>query len=360
MQQSMRSLRRVIVASAFAALSCQPVLPPPSTAPAPAAAHATEQSQLLLFPQADGEALLGRAAQRAADGSWTIADARAPGCEVAVKREKAAFHASRQVDAHSLTALAGGYASVVSLEAKFGRTNHADIDVENAEILRADMRGACGALVVDTVFVGHGKRRITADAQSAAKADVHVGVISAAPAIDAAQSLDDAIEWKDDQAYGFSARENAKTEPLEVRVDLPTVLDEGSNVTARFESARRAWLVVYYIDGSGHADVLWPSNEEPEPMVAPGAPATLPSARERAGGIAYKATLIRPGQPSRETLVVYAFAEKADFDALKPAAGSENADGPAYAADLTKRLQDVQMSRWSRAVVGYVIQPATR
>ena len=89
----------------------------------------------------------------------------------------------------------------------------------------------------------------------------------------------------------------------------------------------------------------------------PDAPATLPSERERAQGIHYKATLLTPGQPSRETLVVYAFAEKHDFDAMKPAAGSENPDDPVYATELTKKLQTVPISRWSRAVVGYVIQP---
>jgi hypothetical protein len=56
-------------------------------------------------------------------------------------------------------------------------------------------------------------------------------------------------------------------------------------------------------------------------------------------------------------LVVYSFVDKRDFDILKPAARVESADGPAYAAMLTKELQAVPMNRWSRTVVGYVIQP---
>jgi hypothetical protein len=83
----------------------------------------------------------------------------------------------------------------------------------------------------------------------------------------------------------------------------------------------------------------------------------LPSERERAHGIAYQATLLKAGQPAHETLVVYAFTDKRDFDAIKPAAGSENASGPEYASELTKKLQNVSMSRWSRAVAGYVIRP---
>ncbi|HEY3822546.1 MAG TPA: hypothetical protein VGL81_35520 [Polyangiaceae bacterium] len=338
-------------------LACSPTLPPPALAPAAAESHATEQGHLLLFPQSDAESLLGRAVQKSADGSWTLADTRAPGCEVAATHEKSSFHTSRQLDAHSMTSIAGSYAKVVSLEVKFGRQNTADIDIDNTEILHGDTRGACGQLVVDTVFVGHGKRSIAADAQAAASVNLQAGATKVAPGVDTGQSQTDAISWTDDQAYAYEVRENAKSEPLDVRVSIPSIVDEGDNVTARFEAARSAWLVVYYLDGSGHADVLWPSNEEPEPRVAPDAPAILPSERERSQGIHYKATLLKPGQASRETLVVYAFADQRDFDAMKPAAGSESADGPAYAAELTKKLQSIPMSRWSRAVVAYVIKP---
>jgi Domain of unknown function (DUF4384) len=344
---------------AVGAPSCSPTLPPPSLAPAPLEARETEQAHLLLFPEADAESLLGRAIQRSADGSWTMADARAPGCEVAVRREKAAFHTARKLDAHSMTSVAAGYAKLVSLEARFGRQNTADIDVDNVEIVRADMRGPCGEVVVDVVFVGHGRRNIAARAQVGGKADLHVGVVEASPGVDAARSQSDSISWTDDEAYGYSVRENAKVEPLEIRASVPSILDEGQDVTARFEAARPAWLVVYSIDAAGHAGVLWPSNEEPEPSVGPGAPATLPSERERAQGIRYRATLSKPGEATRETLVVYAFADRRDFDAMKPAAGGESADGAGYAAELTRKLQSVPMSRWSRAVYGYVIQPHT-
>jgi hypothetical protein len=326
-------------------------------APAPREAYATEQSQLLLFPEADGESLLGRSLQKSADGSWTMADARQPGCEVNVKSEKSAFRTSRKLDAHALTSIAGGYAKVVSLEAKFGRTNTAEIEIDNTAILRAETRGTCGDLVVDAVFVGHGKRRITANAEAAASADLHVGLGGIAPGATTEQSQADVLEWGDDQAYGFHVRESAKVEPLDMRVTMASMFDEGEEVTARFEVGRSAWLVVYAIDGSGHADVLWPSNEEPEPRAASAAPASLPSPRERAQGIRYRAMPLKPGQPSRETLVVYGFADKRDFDAMKPAAGAGDQDGPTYAAELTKKLQTVPISRWARAVVGYVIRP---
>jgi hypothetical protein len=350
-------VRRAILALGLGLAACQPVAAPPALAPAPSASRATDQANLLLFPQTDAESLLGRAAQRAADGSWTIADARAPGCQVSATHDQAAFHAHRTIQAHSLTSLAGGWRAIVSIDARFGRDNAADIEIDNTEVIRGDMRGMCGDLVVDTVFVGHGKRTIHASAETKAAADVQAGVGAGAPKVEAAQSQDDALAWTDDQAYGFTVLENAKVEPFDVRVDLPSLLDEGSLVRVRFESARPAWLVVYYLDANGHGEVLWPSNEEPEPRVTSEAPLYLPSARESARGIAYKATLSQPGRPSRETLVVYAFANQSDFDALKPAAGAASADGPAYAAELTKKLQNTPMSRWSRSVAGYVIQP---
>jgi Domain of unknown function (DUF4384) len=176
---------------------------------------------------------------------------------------------------------------------------------------------------------------------------------------DAAHSRDDAIEWADDQAYGFTAKETASTRPLEVQVQMAsTILNEGDELQVQFDSPEQpAWLIVYYVDADNHGDVLWPSNEEPEPYVAPGTPAILPSPRERARGIAFNATLPRPGEPSHETIVVYGFADKRDFDILKPSAGAENADGPSFAASLKTKLQGIPMNRWSRTIVEYVIKP---
>jgi hypothetical protein len=344
-----------LLAPATLIVACAPTLPPPSLDKAPPAA--TDQSNLLLFPESDAESLLGRAVQASEDGSFTIADARAPGCEVTVRREKAAFHTSRNIDTHSMTSIAAGYARFVAIEAKFGRTTKAEVSVDNTEVIRADMRGACGELVIDKVFVGHGKRSIAQTAAASGGVDVNAGVVNASPKFDTGQSVDRALEWKEDQAYGFTFTKNAKTEPLRVHVSLPSIVSEGEKVTARFESEKSAWLVVYYIDSQNHADVLWPSNEEPEPYVEPGKPIALPSPKEREAGIVIKAALAKPGVASRETLVVYAFADKRDFDAMKPATGAQSADGAAFAAELTKKLGGVPMSRWSNAVVGYVIEP---
>jgi len=355
--QSRRSLATFLGSAALAVAACTPVVPPPALEKPPANTQSTDQATLLLFPQADGESLLGRAVQISEDGGFTIADARAPGCEVVTRSEKAAFHTSRKVDTHSMTSLAAGYSTFVAIQAKFGRTTKAEIDVDNTEILHADTRGACGENVIDTVFVGRGRRSITQSAAASGGADVHVGLVNGSPKIDTEQSQAGGLEWKEDQAYGFTFTKNAKAEPLRVRVTIPSILMDGQALEVRFESEKPAWLVVYYIDSTNHADVLWPSNEEPEPYVAPNKPATLPSARERAAKIAIKAALAKPGVASRETLVVYAFADNRDFDSMKPRTGADSADGAAFAAELTKRLAGIPMSRWSNAVMGYVIQP---
>ncbi len=51
-------------------------------------------------------------------------------------------------------------------------------------------------------------------------------------------------------------------------------------------------------------------------------------------GFHIKAALLKPGQPWRETLVVYGFADKRDCEVMKPGAGGESPDGPDYAAAL--------------------------
>jgi hypothetical protein len=289
--------------------------------------------------------------------TWTIADARAPGCEVSVRHHKDSFRAARQLDAHTMTSVAGGYAKLVSLEAKWGRQNTADIDIENTEVLIGDTRGACGELVIDKVFVGHGRRKLLASAEYSGSAGATVGPWTPSAATGAASKTVDELEWKNDQAYGFTYKENGKVEPLELSVFIPSVVTEGDDVEVRFESKQPAYLVVYYLDSEQKADVLWPSNEEPSPHVEPGNAIVLPSAREKSHGFHIKAALSKPGLRAREALVVYGFAEKGDFDRLKPSAGGSSGDGAAYASELTKKLESLPMKRWSRAVLNYVIEP---
>jgi hypothetical protein len=322
-------------------------------------AKSVPHCELLVVPESDGVALLGRAVERSADGALRIADARAPGCDVHVEREPSTFHTSSVVNVHSMTSIGGGYAKLVALEAKFGSKSNFNFEVENTVTLKGNLSAACSGTVIDTVFVGRGRRQLATDSQGSVGGQVNLPGGAVGGSRDWSHGRDDQVEWADEEAYGFTTRENAKAEGLQIQVQMAsTLLTEGDELQVQFEAAQQpAWLIVYYVDGSNHGDVLWPSNEEPEPYVAPGKPAVLPSARERARGIHFTASLPKPGEPSHESIVVYGFVNKADFDVLKPSAGAENADGPTFAAALKKNLQGVPMNRWSRTVLEYEIRP---
>jgi hypothetical protein len=339
------------------ACACTPTLTPPELPPAPEEAQRTQQFYLLLYPEADAESLLGRAVQATAQGSFTVADERAPGCRVEPELQKASFRVRRQVGAEAVTAVAAGYAQLVSLQSKFGRSSAADLQIDNKSVLRGRIGGACGGLVIDRVFVGTGARRMVALAGDEAEGGVNLGVVSAESTVRAARRVIDEIEWQDEQGYAFSFRQFTDEEPLDLRVSLPVSLTEGQELEIRFEARRRAWLVVYALDETGAASVLWPSDEEPEPQVTPEAPAILPSLRERAQGFKLRAALIDAKRRSRETLVVYAFSDVRDFRALRPEPGSSRRDGPAFAAELTQRLQGIPLTQWSRSVTEYVVLP---
>jgi hypothetical protein len=328
---------------------------PQTSLPAP---KAPVEGHLLAFPQGDGEGLLGRAVTRNESGGYRIADERAAGCEVLVRRNKAAFHSSRETETSKLATLDAGYQALLALSAKYGDQSKASLELDNTQVLEADLRGACGTLVVSKVFVGTGKRRVFAANQASAKASL-TGPVAVSPSY-ATQARDvDEISWQDDQAYAFDVRElTAESEAVRVDVQLPSIVTEGDEVSVAFTSAQEAFLVVLYVDADGKADVLWPSNEEPVPRVTPTAKALLPSVAERAAGILLRPTLARPGAKAREQLVVYAFRDRGDFDLLKPSALGAINDGAAhYEERLAERLRHVPAHRWSRAVLGYTIEP---
>lgn len=321
------------------------------------AARKIEQGHLLLFPISDAESLLGRPVKVTEDGAWTIADARAPGCEVRVTEDDAVYSVDRTVDASSLTTVSAGFSKIIGFEARYGAADKVEIHVANKKILEADVRGDCGQTIVDTVFVGQGKRSLIRTRQIGGAVTGTVGEVTPGASHESKGEVLDTLAWPTDQAYGFRFKQLSGDPPLSVKATVPTELRAGDPVELRFETSRPTWLVVYFLEQSGKGTVLWPSPEEPEPQAGPGSPAVLPSPAERAAGIALQAQLAEPGKPARETLVVYAFAEKGDFDRVRPPTGTAAADGAALAAALTAKLETIPLSRWSRTVAQYVILP---
>jgi hypothetical protein len=330
----------------------------PSTAAS--TAPASVEGNMLLFPQAEAEALLGRAVTLSPNGGFVIADSRAPGCEVVVRRTTAQYKTHRDVKTSTLASIGVGYQQIVSLEGKYGKDSQASLDIENSEMLDADLRGACGDKVVSRVFVGKGKRRVYAATNAGGGATVPaVAGLKVGPKGETSSQDTDEIAWETAQAYAFELKDIAKGDSFEVSVHVPSILTEGEALHVGIESTRAAYLIVLDVDADGKTDVLWPSNEEPRPQASPSSPATLPSHAEEDAGI-----VIRPatkdGKTTKESMVVYAFADKRDFDLVKPTAGSAGADGAAYGAELTKKLRDIPASRWSRTQAAYTVQPAAQ
>jgi hypothetical protein len=345
----------VPVLSALSALGCAGAGAPPARpeVPAPVAGH------LLAFPHADAEGLLGREVTTTEDGGLRIADARAPGCEVLVRRIPAQFKTTRESKTSRLASIGAGYQQIVALEARFGRESLAKLELDNTSVIEGDVRGPCGARVVSKIFVGRGKRSVFAASRSSGGASVATPLGTVGPKGEARSSDADDLVWTEEQAYAFDVRElPASSEAgLAIGVKLPSIVVEGDELHVTFTSARPAWLVVYYVDGEGKGEVLWPSNEEPAPSARPGAPALLPSPSETAAGIHLRPALTKPGEKTREQLVVYAFADKRDFDVVKPAPGSSSAAGAAFADEIARKLRDVPASRWSKTVLHYTIEP---
>jgi hypothetical protein len=333
-----------------------PTLPPPPTPEHGEQSRELEQGHLLLFPTDDSEGLLARPVRITEDGAWSIGDARGPNCEVTVRREPSSYHVRRRVKLNSLTAISGSFGKLLGIEAGFGSATEADIDIQNSAVLRADTRGDCDQTYVDRVFVGKGKRKLLASAGAQAKANL---LVTGAPSagVDSSSVVVDETAWASEQAYAFTYRAAGSDLGVGLNVAVPTSVEDGQELTLRIEADQNAFLVVYYCDAQGKGQVLWPSPQEQAPQVAPGTPVFLPSERERRAGVRLLASLTEPTQAARETLVVYALRDQGDYQHLRPSAGTEFADGAAAAADLTSKIDELPLSRWSRSVQSYVIRP---
>jgi hypothetical protein len=338
-------------------VSCAgPTLPPPPPPDHAEQGRELEQGHLLLFPSDEPERLLARPVRLTEDGAWSIADARSPGCEVEVRRVPSKYRIRRRVKLESLTAFSGTFGELLGIEAGFGSATEADIDIENTLVLKADTRGDCDQVYVDQVFVGTGRRKLLAKADAAARASL---IVPGAPGagVDSKSVVVDETAWGSPQGYAFTYREAGGDRGLQLRVQMPTSVAEGQEVTLRIEADEPAYLVVFYRDAAGKGAVLWPSHQEQSPMVRPGSPAFLPSEAERGAGMRLVAALADPGQATRETLIVYGFRDQADFSRVSPPPGASFEDGTHAAAQLTAQMDELPLQRWSRRIVSYVISP---
>ncbi len=322
-------------------------------------------THFLLEPTGDAEALLGRAVHITSAGGWTIADERAPGCVVRVKRSLADYEKSYRIGLGDMTALSGGYGDLLRLEARYGRSVEAAMKIHNLETLTADIAGPCGDVIVKSVRVGTGDRTLQRKAEGALKARVGKGPIGIDAGREAATDSIDEMRWSNPQAYAFTYEQAPTRKIFELDADIPDSLIDGEKFELKLTATDDAYLVIYYLEENGQGDVLYPSAVLPVPRIEPGEililppridpddPLVPPSRRP----LELHAKLNDPNVPARETLVVYAFAARADFDRFRPAALDEGADTLAYAAKLTEVLSSIPISRWDRHTVTIEILP---
>lgn len=312
----------------------------------------SSDTHFLLEPTGDAEDLLGRQVRVTSAGAWTIADERAPGCEVRVKESSSSYKKKYRVGLGDLTAFAGGYKDMLKLEARYGRSVEAEYQIQNVKTLTADTEGPCGEVIVKSVRVGSGFRKLVRSAEGAAKGRAGKAGLGIEGGREAATEALDSMEWGDPQAYAFSYDRAAQQKQFDFWVSMPEKLVEGDPVRFEFSANETAYLIAIVLEETGNGAVLYPSASVPLPTVKGKSNLVLPSPDEKG----LEAQLREPTTAARETLVVYAFTHREDFDRFKPAA-MDAGEGLAYAVKLEKAASQVPISRWSRVTKSYEIVP---
>jgi len=310
-------------------------------------------THFLLEPNADAEDLLGRAVHLTSKGGWTIADERAPGCDVRVKRSQAQYEKSYRIGLGDMTAMSGGYSDLLRLEARYGRSVEAAMKIHNVETLTADVAGPCGEVIVKSVRVGTGERRLMRKAEGSLKGRAGKGPVALEGGREGITDVADEIRWSTPQAYAFTYEQSPKRTVFEIEAEIPATVTDGDRIRLKFNAPQDAYLVVYYLDATGAGAILYPSDFLPVPMVKGGDSLSLPPENVKE----LEARLADPRVATQDTVVVYAFAARGDFDRFKPAAMAGSNDAVTYAADLTRALASIPISRWDRHTATIQIQP---
>ncbi len=311
------------------------------------------ETHFLLEPTAEAEELLGRAVHVSKSGGWTIADERAPGCQVRVKSSQAQYEKSYRIGLGDMTAMSGGYTDLLKLEARYGRSVEAAMKIQNLSTLTADTEGPCGEVIVKSVRIGTGERRLVRKVEGSVKGSAGKGAAMVSGGREGATDVADEMTWSSPQAYAFAYEQSAQRKVFDFQASVPPSVVDGETIEFEFKASDDAYLVIYFLEESGAGTVLYPSPQVPVVKVKAGQSLTLPGADEPK----IAAALRDPKKAARETLVVYAFTTREDFEQYKPAAIGDGDNAVTYAATLTKALSSVPISRWARATMSYEIQP---
>jgi hypothetical protein len=313
-------------------------------------------THFLLEPSADAEDLLGRRVHLSSKGAWTIADERAPGCQVRVKRSAAEYQKSYRIGLGDMTAMSGGYSEILKLEARYGRSVEAAMKINNQSRPSPPTPRAPAATSSSTPCASApASAACCARPRAAPAAALGRGPLQGrrlARGRHRRRRRDDLVE-----PAGLRLHLQARPAAQAARPPGPRPRARQRRRAASsssFAATSDAYLVIFFLEESGAGAVLYPNSHraraarqedrERWPCRAPPRSPSPPRCATRKTG-------------ARETLVVYAFTNRADFDQFKPSAIGDGSDAVTYAANLTQALASVPISRWARATLTYEIRP---
>ncbi len=342
-------LHGVLVLPILLILACGPK--PPVVTPDKLPGADTGE-HFLVQPTANAEGLLGREVTRASDGGWVIADALAPGCERTVRGEESVWTRKQQQAAERVAGLSVNVSKLGKLMTKYEKRVRMVAEISNTEILRADLKGTCGELVITTVKVGTGKRELQYHREVGGGAKGGWSVIGAEIEAGSMDSLAGSLTWERPQAWAFSVGGVVGADDAEISIIMPERLKPGEQFAPEITAGERdLWLVVISCDDTGQCAVLRPSSKIPTEVVP---------ARQTMKLWPMEAMAASDGGESREKMIVYGFPEEGDFKQFKPPAGALSSQEAAqYRQDLEGRLKDkkeIPTRRWTQSEFGYVVE----
>jgi hypothetical protein len=320
------------------AAACKPDLPsePPELDPG---------EHLLITPRGNPDELLGRTVTAEAGGGYRVSDERPAGCEVNVRRVPERWQRTYQQDAGRAAHIGTGKTPVGELQIKHGKSVRIDANIDNIEVLEADLRG-CTGTVVKSVKVGTGKREFRALDETSVDVKVNAKGVPVGAGGGKWKNVGRALEWSEPQAWAFSVEDLAGSTDMHVELVLmPDSLADGEEFSIRIISAQQVWLVVGFVAESGSSGIILPNGKQPTPSITAGGNVEL----------VLRAKLNTPGVTQRDRFVLYAFSERGDFDMFKPPTGQISAAVAAkYFEELPARLQSIPTRRWTKTE-GYLL-----
>lgn len=307
---------------------------------------------LLLTPRGNPDELLGRTVTPGPDGGYIVSDERPAGCDVTVRRVPERWQRSYQQELGRAAYIGTGKTPVGELTAQHGKTIRVEAEIDNLEVLQADLRG-CTGTVVSSVKVGSGKREFRAREETSVDAKVRTKAGPVGAGGGKWRAVGRALAWSEPQAWAFSVTDAAGTDDMRVElILLPEQVSDGESFSLRILSAREVYMVIAFIGGDGTtAGIIAPNAKQPTPMITAGGNAELTLA----------AKLAVPGQEERNRVIVYAFSQRGDFDMFKPPKGNlSSADVRKWLDALPDRLAKIPTRRWATTESTLLIVPSGR